>query len=68
MIRLPAIAPEKPGAAPLYKKDKDMVETGYTLNPIGVVRSSLTDREEAPRQGYEGAPAGAIRGHVIIEV
>jgi len=45
-----------------------MVETGYTLNPIGVVRSSLTDREEAPRQGYEGAPAGAIRGHVIIEV
>ena len=32
-----------------------MVETGYTLNPIGVVRSSLTDREEAPRQGYEGA-------------
>jgi len=33
-----------------------MVETGYTLNPIGVVRSTLTNREEAPRQGYEGAP------------
>ena len=33
-----------------------MVETSYTLNPIGVVRSTLTDREEAPRQGYEGAP------------
>ena len=34
----------------------NMVETGYTLNPIGVVRSTLTNREEAPRQGYEGAP------------
>ena len=33
-----------------------MAETGYTLNPIGVVRSELTNREEAPRQGYEGAP------------
>lgn len=33
-----------------------MVETSYTLNPIGVVRSTLTNREEAPRQGYEGAP------------
>lgn len=33
-----------------------MVETGYTLNPIGVVHSTLTNREEAPRQGYEGAP------------
>lgn len=33
-----------------------MVETSYTLNPIGVVRSELTSREEAPRQGYEGAP------------
>lgn len=33
-----------------------MVETGYLLNPIGVVRSTLTDREQAPRQGYEGAP------------
>lgn len=33
-----------------------MVETSYTLNPIGVVRSELTNRDEAPRQGYEGAP------------
>ena len=33
-----------------------MVETSYTLKPIGVVRSTLTNREEAPRQGYEGAP------------
>jgi tRNA-Thr(GGU) m(6)t(6)A37 methyltransferase TsaA len=28
----------------------------YSLRPIGVVRSRLTTREEAPRQGSEGAP------------
>ena len=28
----------------------------YTLTPIGVVRSSLTQRDEAPMQGSEGAP------------
>jgi tRNA-Thr(GGU) m(6)t(6)A37 methyltransferase TsaA len=28
----------------------------YTLTPVGVVRSSLTQRDEAPRQGSEGAP------------
>ena len=28
----------------------------YTLRPIGVVRSSLTERSEAPMQGIEGAP------------
>ena len=28
----------------------------YTLRPIGYVRSSLTDRGDAPMQGYEGAP------------
>ncbi|MBT1072980.1 tRNA (N6-threonylcarbamoyladenosine(37)-N6)-methyltransferase TrmO [Pelotalea chapellei] len=33
-----------------------MFPTSYTLNSIGVVRSELTRREEAPRQGYEGAP------------
>ena len=34
-----------------------MTETGYTIEPIGVIRSELTSREAAPRQGYEGAPA-----------
>jgi tRNA (Thr-GGU) A37 N-methylase len=29
--------------------------SGYSLRPIGVVRSQLTAREEAPRQGSEGA-------------
>ncbi len=28
----------------------------YTLKPIGYVRSSLVDREHAPKQGSEGAP------------
>jgi tRNA-Thr(GGU) m(6)t(6)A37 methyltransferase TsaA len=30
--------------------------SGYSLRPIGVVRSQLTAREEAPMQGSEGAP------------
>lgn len=28
----------------------------FTLYPIGVIRSPLTDRSLAPMQGYEGAP------------
>jgi tRNA-Thr(GGU) m(6)t(6)A37 methyltransferase TsaA len=28
----------------------------YLLNPIGFIQSSLRTREDAPRQGYEGAP------------
>jgi tRNA-Thr(GGU) m(6)t(6)A37 methyltransferase TsaA len=28
----------------------------YTVEPIGFIRSSLTQLEEAPRQGDEGAP------------
>jgi len=33
-----------------------MPETDFTLHPIGYVRSTLKEREEAPRQGNEGAP------------
>jgi hypothetical protein len=33
-----------------------MTDTSYTLQPIGLIRSDLTTREAAPRQGYEGAP------------
>ncbi len=33
-----------------------MNESGYTIHPIGVVRSELKNREDAPMQGYEGAP------------
>lgn len=46
----------------------------YVLRPIGIVRSSLQSRADAPRQGAEGAPeawleidagyAGAIQGLV----
>jgi tRNA-Thr(GGU) m(6)t(6)A37 methyltransferase TsaA len=33
-----------------------MAADQYTLVPIGVIRSTLTRREDAPMQGYEGAP------------
>ena len=32
----------------------------FALRRIGAVRSSLTDRKGAPRQGYEGAPEASI--------
>src|SRR5512146_3131483 len=35
----------------------EMSTTNYTIEPIGVIRSTLTSREEAPLQGDEGAPA-----------
>jgi len=35
-------------------------ESGYEVQPIGYVRSSLTRREDAPRQGSAGAPAAWI--------
>ena len=33
-----------------------MIETSYTVEPIGVIRSELANREAAPCQGYDGAP------------
>lgn len=33
-----------------------MSPTTYTINPIGVVHSTLTRLEDAPMQGTEGAP------------
>ena len=33
-----------------------MIETNYTIKPIGVIHSDLLIREMAPHQGYEGAP------------
>jgi tRNA-Thr(GGU) m(6)t(6)A37 methyltransferase TsaA len=32
----------------------------FTLHPVGVVRSSLERRADAPKQGYEGAPAAML--------
>jgi tRNA-Thr(GGU) m(6)t(6)A37 methyltransferase TsaA len=34
----------------------NMTETSYTIKPIGVIRSDLRNREDAPRQGFIGAP------------
>ncbi len=31
-------------------------ELNFTLRPIGVVRSAIKERSEAPKQGSEGAP------------
>jgi tRNA-Thr(GGU) m(6)t(6)A37 methyltransferase TsaA len=33
-----------------------MPETHYSLSPLGLLRSSLKDRGEAPKQGREGVP------------
>ena len=33
-----------------------MLEAEYSLSPIGFLHSPIKDREEAPRQGREGAP------------
>jgi len=33
-----------------------MKQTNYRLQPVGVVRSSLRQREAAPNQGSDGAP------------
>ena len=30
--------------------------SSYTLEPVGFIRSTLETREQAPRQGAEGAP------------
>jgi tRNA-Thr(GGU) m(6)t(6)A37 methyltransferase TsaA len=34
-----------------------MIETSFTIEPIGVIRSELASLEAAPMQGEEGAPA-----------
>jgi tRNA-Thr(GGU) m(6)t(6)A37 methyltransferase TsaA len=34
--------------------------SAFTVHAIGVVRSRLTDRKGAPRQGYEGAPDACV--------
>lgn len=33
-----------------------MPETDYSLYPVGIIHSPLKDRDEAPKQGSEGAP------------
>jgi hypothetical protein len=38
----------------------------YVLHPIGVVRSELVDRANAPRQGDEGAPDATIEVKPVL--
>src|SRR5919202_1039690 len=45
---------------PLTYQGHRMTATTYTLPPIGRIRSDLTTRAAAPRQGDEGAPAAWI--------
>jgi tRNA-Thr(GGU) m(6)t(6)A37 methyltransferase TsaA len=55
-----------------------MPENTYTLTPVGVIRSALTNLADAPRQGGEGAPeawlelnadvADALHGLVVGDV
>jgi tRNA-Thr(GGU) m(6)t(6)A37 methyltransferase TsaA len=33
-----------------------MIQAHYEVTPIGTVRSPLTDRASAPKQGFEGSP------------
>jgi tRNA-Thr(GGU) m(6)t(6)A37 methyltransferase TsaA len=33
-----------------------MIQVHYEVTPIGTVRSPLTDRASAPKQGFEGSP------------
>jgi tRNA-Thr(GGU) m(6)t(6)A37 methyltransferase TsaA len=37
-----------------------MTDETFELRPIGIVRSALRDRDTAPSQGNEGAPAASI--------
>ena len=37
-----------------------MADASYSLQPIGVVRSSLHDIRTAPNQAYEGAPEAVL--------
>ena len=37
-----------------------MSERTYILTPVGIIHSELTNRHDAPRQGYEGAPEAWI--------
>jgi tRNA-Thr(GGU) m(6)t(6)A37 methyltransferase TsaA len=38
------------------KQGNFMAESDYLLHPIGFIQSPLQDRNDAPRQGREGAP------------
>jgi tRNA-Thr(GGU) m(6)t(6)A37 methyltransferase TsaA len=43
-----------------------VLETEYSLSPIGFLYSSIKEREEAPRQGQEGAPDAWLEVHAMV--
>jgi tRNA-Thr(GGU) m(6)t(6)A37 methyltransferase TsaA len=43
-----------------------MIETSYTIEPIGVIRSELASREAAPLQGDEGAPEAWVELTALV--
>jgi tRNA-Thr(GGU) m(6)t(6)A37 methyltransferase TsaA len=43
-----------------------MIETSYSIQPIGVIRSELTSRAAAPLQGYEGAPEAWLELSALV--
>lgn len=43
-----------------------MIETRYTIEPIGVIRSELASREEAPFQGFESGPDAWLEVHSMF--
>jgi tRNA-Thr(GGU) m(6)t(6)A37 methyltransferase TsaA len=44
----------------INEEERTMSDLPYTIEPIGVIRSTLVSRDEAPRQGYEGAPEALL--------
>ncbi len=46
--------------APRFIPDSPRQEDDLRLRPVGVVRSPLTDRSAAPKQGDQGAPEAVV--------
>ena len=44
------------GQLRLGKAEESLRMSSYTLEPVGFIRSTVKGREDAPRQGPEGAP------------
>jgi tRNA-Thr(GGU) m(6)t(6)A37 methyltransferase TsaA len=44
-----------------------MVENSYTIEPIGIIHSSLVSLEAAPLQGDEGAPEAWLEFTPLVE-
>lgn len=55
------------GTLPDVQVSQPAREARYLLNPIGHVQSSLKERTNAPRQGYDGAPEAWLVIHPSVE-